>query len=237
VLKYQLLRSSRRKSIALQISNGGVVVRAPHYVSKEYIEELVLAKKTWIELKLQSYRELNHDTVSQSNSLKGGGILWYKGTPKKIHLSFSHADHISLVDDEINISLKQRWQILPEIALNKKIQTQLELWFKDQAIAVISEKLCHYSQMTQLYPKSVKIRRYKARWGSCNSRDELSFNYLLMMLPEYVFNYVVVHELCHLQYLNHSPKFWQLVADHFPEYNQAKKWLKSHQKFLTWPSI
>ena len=91
-----------------------------------------------------------------------------------------------------------------------------------------------YAQLTSLKPLRIKIRRYSSRWGSCNSRGELSFNTLLMMLPIEVINYVVVHELCHLQHLNHSKEFWQLVAQYIPHYNQATQWVKTNQSTLLW---
>ena len=80
----------------------------------------------------------------------------------------------------------------------------------------------------------MNIRQYSARWGSCNNRKEISFNYLLMMAPPWVIDYVVIHELCHLTHLNHSQHFWQLVIKHCAYFQEAKQWLKHHQTELIW---
>ena len=116
----------------------------------------------------------------------------------------------------------------------KQVKVRLEKWLKEKAQRYILERVNALSKQSQLYPKDCKIRQYKARWGSCNIKGQLNFNYLLMMTPNWVVDYVIVHELCHLQHLNHSRDFWLLVHKHYPEYTQAKLWLKQHQQHLIW---
>ena len=74
----------------------------------------------------------------------------------------------------------------------------------------------------------ITIRAQKSRWGSCSTRGNLNFNCLLMLCPEEVRDYVVVHELCHRKEMNHSRRFWQELARVLPEYEQQRQWLKSN---------
>ncbi len=74
----------------------------------------------------------------------------------------------------------------------------------------------------------IAIRDQRTRWGSCSSRGTLSFNWRLVLAPPEVAEYVVVHELCHLREPNHSPRFWQLVADARPGYREQRRWLAEH---------
>lgn len=74
----------------------------------------------------------------------------------------------------------------------------------------------------------ITLRCQKTRWGSCSSKGNLNFNYLLMCCPEEIRDYVVVHELCHLTEMNHSKRFWQAVAQVMPDYAKRRKWLKEH---------
>lgn len=74
----------------------------------------------------------------------------------------------------------------------------------------------------------ITIRAQQTRWGSCSSQGNLNFNCLLMMAPEYVRDYVVIHELCHRVHMDHSPAFWATVERHCPGYRTAKQWLKDH---------
>ena len=139
-------------------------------------------------------------------------------------------------DQELTIVLPARIQqkMLNEVQLAVVVKKHIEHFFKQQEQKFILPKVEHYSTLTQLIPTSIKIRQYRARWGSCNNRGELSFNYLLMMLPKHVIDYVVAHEVCHLRYLNHSTTFWQLVAKYFPDHIDAKKWIKANQSALLW---
>jgi predicted metal-dependent hydrolase len=74
----------------------------------------------------------------------------------------------------------------------------------------------------------ITLRDQRSRWGSCSSKGTLSFNWRLVLAPHDVLDYVVVHEICHLVELNHSPRFWRLVAKRRPDYADAKRWLDEH---------
>jgi predicted metal-dependent hydrolase len=73
----------------------------------------------------------------------------------------------------------------------------------------------------------------KSRWGSCSGKGNLNFNCLLMRTPDEIIDYVVVHELCHLKEMNHSPRFWAEVEKIFPDYKERRKWLKDHGNEIT----
>ena len=89
-----------------------------------------------------------------------------------------------------------------------------------------------YSRKLNVRPARVTVRNQKTRWGSCSSQGGLNFNCLLAQAPEYVRRYVVIHELCHLREMNHSPAFWHLVASQMPDYPKAKEWLKTEGQKL-----
>jgi predicted metal-dependent hydrolase len=79
----------------------------------------------------------------------------------------------------------------------------------------------------------ITIRMQKSRWGSCSGKGNLNFNCLLMRTPDEIIDYVVVHELCHLKEMNHSPRFWAEVEKIFPDYKERRKWLKDHGNEIT----
>ena len=85
----------------------------------------------------------------------------------------------------------------------------------------------------------VSYRCQKTRWGSCNSRGRISLNWRLVVAPLSVMNYVVIHELSHLRYLDHSKRFWNFIGQYCPTYKKDRKWLSDHQyemDFLSTPS-
>jgi predicted metal-dependent hydrolase len=81
----------------------------------------------------------------------------------------------------------------------------------------------NYSKLMDLYPTKISYRKNKRTWGSCNYKDELSFNYLLMKYPIYVMEYIVVHELAHIKHKNHSKDFWNLVEKFCSNYKQIER--------------
>lgn len=88
----------------------------------------------------------------------------------------------------------------------------------DLALKVIPDKVRYYAEIMQVSYGKITIRNQKTRWGSCSAKGNLNFNCLLMLVPEEVLNYVVVHELCHLLEMNHSKAFWRKVEQIIPDY-------------------
>jgi hypothetical protein len=99
-------------------------------------------------------------------------------------------------------------------------------WLKARAREELGAAADQWAVRMGVRFKSVTIRDQKTRWGSCSSRGTLSFNWRLVMAPPAVQTYVVIHELAHLKQPNHSPAFWQVVRQHYPEYKQARAWLR-----------
>lgn len=100
--------------------------------------------------------------------------------------------------------------------------------YRDTARVLFEERVAHYHPLTGGRYISITVRDQKSRWGSCSSRGTLSFNYRLIFAPAAVLDYVVVHELCHLTFMDHSKNFWNKVASVMPGYKEHKKWLKEH---------
>src|SRR3989344_7236077 len=103
---------------------------------------------------------------------------------------------------------------------------------KETARMVISGKIKKYNEIYQYRLARISIRNQKTRWGSCSKSGNLNFNYKILFLEEQLADYIVVHELCHLQELNHSKRFWNLVAQVFPNHRELRGELR-HKKVET----
>lgn len=101
-----------------------------------------------------------------------------------------------------------------------------------EAEAILPQKVAVFAEQMGVSYQAVRIRHQKTRWGSCSSKGNINLNCLLMCTPEHVQNYVVVHELCHLKQMNHSPLFWQTVASVLPDYQKSYRWLKENGNVL-----
>jgi predicted metal-dependent hydrolase len=98
---------------------------------------------------------------------------------------------------------------------------------KKAAYVFAKEKLAHYNQFFGFKYNKIAIKAQKTRWGSCSRRGNLNFNYRIALLPERLADYIIVHELCHLKEMNHSKRFWNLVARAFPDYQKLRHELKN----------
>ncbi len=108
----------------------------------------------------------------------------------------------------------------------------LERRYRQAAKEYFPKRADYYAQQIGVSYERIRIAEQKTRWGSCSSKGTLSFNWKLMLAPPKVLDYVVVHELCHLKEMNHSPRFWKLVEDIMPDYKEYRKWLKENGSTL-----
>ena len=95
-----------------------------------------------------------------------------------------------------------------------------------QAKMVIPERVAYFAPMVGVTYGKITIRNQHTRWGSCSGQGNLNFNCLLMLAPEDVIDYVVVHELCHRKEMNHSARFWAEVERILPDYKESRRWLR-----------
>lgn len=101
--------------------------------------------------------------------------------------------------------------------------------YKCEALKLAEERLAFFNQMYGLQWKNVRIKLSRTRWGSCSGKGNLNFNYKIALLPAELADYIVVHELCHLAQMNHSPKFWLLVAQTIPDYSVRRRAIRKHE--------
>lgn len=97
-----------------------------------------------------------------------------------------------------------------------------------QALDVIPKRVAYFAPMLGVTYGRITIRNQKTRWGSCSGKGNLNFNCLLMLTPPEIIDYVVVHELAHRKYMNHSPQFWAEVGRILPDYQVRRKWLREN---------
>lgn len=99
---------------------------------------------------------------------------------------------------------------------------------RELARHVLTQKAERYASLMQVTYERISIRDQKTRWGSCSGKGNLNFNWRLILAPEEVLDYVVVHELAHRKEMNHSPAFWEIVERVLPDYKKRRQWLKQH---------
>ena len=108
------------------------------------------------------------------------------------------------------------------------IKEMLTKWYKDSFGDIVRERIEKYSPELNVAPAKIFIKNQKTRWGSCSTKGNINLNWLLVMTPLEIIDYVIVHELSHLKVINHSQEFWTLVESILPDYKERRKWLKEN---------
>lgn len=102
--------------------------------------------------------------------------------------------------------------------------------YRERAANVITARAQLYAGIMSVNFGRITIRQQKTRWGSCSAGGNLNFNWKLVLMPQKILDYVVVHELAHRRVMNHSADFWNIVEQVMPDYKECRKWLKEHGK-------
>ena len=126
------------------------------------------------------------------------------------------------------LNIEKHRQNRPVSNLTEVQRIALEKRYIAAAKEYFPKRAAYFIQFTGGSYNRISIRDQKTRWGSCSARGTLSFNWRLMLAPPTIADYVIVHELCHLTYMNHSADFWHKVESVYPDYRTARKWLKDH---------
>jgi len=214
-IKYKIIRSDR-KSIALVIdSEARLTVRAPFGTRESEVTDLIRQKKRWIIEKQKKISGLNnkHSPVT----FKNGESFIYQGETYTI--KYGNVSKIKISDANI---------IVPRTFKKERIIA----WLKREAKKLISARLDKYAGIIGVRYSALRISGARTRWGSCSGRDTLSFTWRLIMCPVAAIDYVIIHELCHIMYKNHSPAFWAMVKRVCPKFKDQKNWLKNNRKLM-----
>ena len=210
----KIIRTSRRsKSISLKIRNGELEISCPYNTSEIFLKNLIERKKEWIDKNIDRSRK-NHKKIDQISN----GFITFKGLVLPLIYKKSHFERITVEDNELKIFYSEK----------SKSRQLITEWLKLQANNFLRARLSFLSKRISIEFNSLTIKSYTARWGSCNIKGDIFLNWKLIMLPESVIDYVLIHELAHINVPNHSSEFWELVKKKNPNYFKHKRWLKDN---------
>ena len=209
-------RSPRRKTVALRVLNARTVeLRAPQWVSDEYLKALLSKREQWLQKVLSSCPEPMsfHDGAHFMIDGESYLLRWYQPLGRgRVYLSekvlFLPVNNVEAAAKSLRQYLRQR---AAEVLLARCQELALQMGRK---------------------PSNVLVRSFTARWGSCDSQGVIKLNWRLIMAPTDVRDYVIIHELAHMVEMNHSVHFWREVESWMPNYKQHYQWLKQHGPIL-----
>lgn len=162
------------------------------------------------------------------HEFKTGEEFYYRGKPLMLNLIVNK--------DRKRIMVKKQAGKLLVVSFSSEkevIKEAIIRWYREQAREIFTDKTAYFQRFVGKSAGEIRIKEQKSRWGSCSGKGNLNFNWKIIMAPDEIIDYLVVHELCHLLHMNHSKEFWSSVEAILPDYRDREKWLKKNGTLLT----
>lgn len=209
----------------------GVSVEAPESISNDKLNKILNKKAPWI---IKKWSQLNEiiDIPTPKEFVSGEKFPYLgrhyrlrvikESNNKDVSLSFYQGRFIAKAPIELDNNERHSY-----------MYQAFKQWYISNGQHKVEERLKLYSPKMEFYPLKVILKEQKMRWGTCTKEGAIYLNWKIVMAPMNVLDYILVHELAHLKYYNHSKEFWQLVHSILPDYKQSKEWLRINGPKLT----
>jgi predicted metal-dependent hydrolase len=220
-IPYTVRRSDRARHARIVVDASGVEVVVPRRMALRHVEPFVREKGPWIERTLRRYREA--ERALPVPVLDTGGSVFYLGGELLLRVTVEPGrvrDHVARRGDVLHVKVGTPGE--------ESVRHALERWYRKRARIEVAARLDAATRHAGTAYTRLTIRGQRTRWASCSSNGAMSFNWRLLLAPEPVLDYVIEHEVAHLEVLDHSPRFWRLLASRCPDYKLHERWLKRH---------
>lgn len=211
-----IIKRSRRQSLTLSLNAAGdITIKAPLYILKRDIQFFIKKQSEWLTKRLiisrGNIREFSF-TPGSKVPYMGDDFLLQEGSHKR-----------GIITDKNLLVLPKNYKN-PEVELIK--------WYRDTTRKKLTEMVNYYTDIMGIKYNRIFIKAQKSRWGSCSGKGNLNFNWKIILTPEELIKYLVIHEVCHLIEMNHSINFWNLVEKYDPSYRKNRKSLQKYGYYL-----
>jgi predicted metal-dependent hydrolase len=230
-IPYRLRRSRRARRLRMIVRADGVDVTAPLRTGTWEIGAFVERHRDWVLAKMSELRQTFAAHQGPARLAEGGRIP-LRGQWVELRIRAVAGGRASVRADGggLEVRLPSR---TAEDAREAMVEAALRRWLKFQAQGDALRWVERHGPRHGLVPSAVRIKEPKHLWGSCSGKGAINLNWRLILAPEPVFEYVVVHELCHLRERHHQPPFWRLVGDVLPSYEEQRDWLRANGPLLS----
>jgi predicted metal-dependent hydrolase len=218
MIDYPIRRSDRARRARINVSADGVEVVVPRRMALRQVVPFVEEKRPWIERTLRRIREAEEAAAVR---LSDGGSVPYLGRSLELRVRVEPArvrSHVALRGDALHVAVGESGA--------NAVRAALEAWYRRRARVEVEPRLDAACKRAGTRYTRLSIRAQRTRWASCSSTGAMSFNWRLLLAPPEILDYVVEHEVAHLEVLDHSPRFWRLLGSRSPAYREHERWLR-----------
>ena len=215
---YTHIINPRLKHIYLTFDDeGNLIIKSPK-VPQRKIEQLLLKKASWINHSREKLQRKKGKRVDFSQALE----LYFMGNVYPLELIPHSKKRVQLEFDE------ERFKLYYHTYNEILFHTHIDRFYKKEAQKYIPDQVALWADKMRLSPTKLRFRKTKRQWGSCSAKNVLSFNTMMMKLPQDLIQYIIVHELAHIRHKHHQKAFWQLVESYLSEYQTHIHTLKHY---------
>ena len=210
-IRYQVRRSPRARRVRVTVDPArGIEVVLPRRASEREAAAAISELRPWIERRMKEFATARESVAARGESVPYlGAMLRMVPQPGRMRVHRRGSD------------------LLVPTGSSERVAA-LERWYRRAAYSEIEPRLDRACETAETSYSKLTIRGQRTRWASCSRSGAMSFNWRLLLAPEPVLDYVVWHEVCHLEVMDHSPRFWSLLARRCPDYREHAGWLRKH---------
>lgn len=220
-IEFEVQRNNRLKHTYITVERDcPVLVRANDSVDNDEIKKLVHKKAAWICSKLEELGQ-----APAQDAIITGSRLFYLG--KSYYVELIKEERESLLIDFIHSKFKIH---TPQVVDQEAISEAIDIFYLEKAHEKIKKLVFKWSDKMELFPAHIDFKLSNSKWGSCNHKNQITFNPELMKLSPSLIEYAVVHELAHIAYKNHSKEFWGVIKKYLSSYQHCEEQLKAFEK-------
>lgn len=218
------IKKSNRKTVSIIVeADSSVRVLAPNKMNQTAIEALLDKKTEWITTHLEKMANRKVDPLA----FETGNHMLYLGDSLVLKVNPVKGKREERIIASGGVITAFTSNAAPEYVKNGLIN-----WFRLRSEEILNERVAFYAQKMGKIPNRVVVKTQTKRWGSCSSKRDIFLNWRLVFAPIEVIDYVIIHELSHLVYMNHSSNFWHLVETYDSKYKTHRSWLKENGQQL-----
>jgi predicted metal-dependent hydrolase len=233
-IPYLVRRSPRSRRLRVTIDpDRGVVVSLPPATRRgwarpeELVEAFLREREAWLRRHLD---RLGRDraVIAARGGIVDGGVVRYRGDLHRLRIASGPSD--AGRSTVLRQGDETADELVVEVAARdrRSIRIVLTDWLRERAALAIKREIAIHGPALRVTPSAVSLRDPRTRWGSASRDGRLSFSWRLVLAPPDALETVVIHELAHLRYFGHGPRFWGLVAGRRPDHREWRRWLREH---------
>ena len=222
-IEFEIYRKASLKNTYINVDSDGVLVKTNEATTIEQINEMVQNKSAWISKKLHIFKR-----VAINKNITTGSRLYYMGKSYYVNMiknEMTKSITINFTHSKFNIITPIKYKM-------SELGEAIEDFYKQKAIEKITPLTKKWSKIMSVTPNHISFRYSKNRWASCSSTNRISFNYHLVKLSSSLIEYVVVHELAHITFDNHSRDFWKLIYRYLADYKIKEEKIRVFEKLI-----